>query len=101
MKKCRQLTQQLRSFDNQKVLWAVDELRKKGWLDDGALNGLEFCHVNLSCRLSGLRAGGMSTSPLNLTAVEAPKWVYNILSLLYLNSKSLPGGILLLAPGGF
>jgi uncharacterized protein YjbI with pentapeptide repeats len=54
MNKCRQLILQLRSFDNQKVLWAVDELRKNGWLEDSTLNGLGLRHAHLdTADLSG------------------------------------------------
>ena len=47
MSKCRKLILQLRSFESEKVLQAVDELRKHGWLEDGTLDGLELRHAHL------------------------------------------------------
>jgi hypothetical protein len=37
----------LRSPDNKKVLEGVEDLRVRGWLEDGSLNGLPFCHAQL------------------------------------------------------
>ncbi len=37
----------VRSPDNKKVLQGVEELRARGWLEDGSLSGLPFCHAQL------------------------------------------------------
>ena len=41
------LVRQLRSPSNNNVLQAVESLRARGWLEDGSLHGLPFCHANL------------------------------------------------------
>ena len=37
----------LRSPDNKVVLQAIEDLRARGWLEDGSLIGLPFCHAQL------------------------------------------------------
>lgn len=41
------LIQKLRSMDNKRVLQAVEELRVRGWLEDGSLANIPLCHVHL------------------------------------------------------
>jgi uncharacterized protein YjbI with pentapeptide repeats len=42
-----QLIHKLQNFDNKVVLQAIEELRARGWLEDGTLAGLSFQHVHL------------------------------------------------------
>jgi uncharacterized protein YjbI with pentapeptide repeats len=37
----------LRSTDNQRVLRAIDDLRTRGWLFDGSLTNMAFCHAQM------------------------------------------------------
>jgi len=41
------LIRKLRSPDNKRVLQAVEELRVRGWLEDGSLQGIALCHVHM------------------------------------------------------
>ena len=41
------LIRKLRSPDNKHVLQAIEELRVRGWLEDGTLRGLPLCHVHM------------------------------------------------------
>jgi uncharacterized protein YjbI with pentapeptide repeats len=47
MKTLLQLIEKLRSPDNRIAMQAVEELRARGWLEDGALAGASLCHVHL------------------------------------------------------
>jgi uncharacterized protein YjbI with pentapeptide repeats len=47
MTKIYELIQKLRSTDNKRVLQAVEELRVRGWLEDGSLANIPLCHVHL------------------------------------------------------
>jgi hypothetical protein len=40
------LIRKLRSPDNKRVLEAVEELRARGWLEDGSLTKIPLCHVH-------------------------------------------------------
>lgn len=42
-----ELIRKLRNPDNKRVLQAVEELRVRGWLGDGALANVPLCHVHL------------------------------------------------------
>lgn len=42
-----ELIYKLRSPDNKRVLQAVEELRVRGWLQDGSLRGVPLCHVHM------------------------------------------------------
>ncbi|MBN1146310.1 MAG: pentapeptide repeat-containing protein [Anaerolineales bacterium] len=42
-----ELIRKLRSPDNKVVLQAVEELRVRGWLTDGSLEGVSLCHAHL------------------------------------------------------
>ena len=41
------LIRKLRSPDNKRVLQAIEELRVRGWLEDGSLKGVPLCHVHM------------------------------------------------------
>jgi len=41
------LIRKLRSPENKTVLQAIEELRVRGWLEDGSLNGVLLCHAHL------------------------------------------------------
>jgi hypothetical protein len=41
------LIRKLRATDNRRVVQAVDELRRHGWLADGSLQGVPLCHAHL------------------------------------------------------
>jgi hypothetical protein len=41
-----ELIRKLRSPDNKVVLQAVEELRVRGWLEDGSLDGVPLCHAH-------------------------------------------------------
>ena len=41
------LIRKLRSPDNKHVLQAIEELRVRGWLEDGTLRGIPLCHVHM------------------------------------------------------
>lgn len=41
------LIRKLRSSDNKRVLEAIEELRVHGWLSDGSLENLPFCHAQM------------------------------------------------------
>ncbi len=42
-----ELIRKLCSPDNKRVLQAVEELRVRGWLEDGSLQGVPLCHVHM------------------------------------------------------
>jgi hypothetical protein len=42
-----QTLNKIRGPDNNQVLKAVEELRARGWLEDGSLDGIRLCHVHL------------------------------------------------------
>jgi uncharacterized protein YjbI with pentapeptide repeats len=42
-----QLIRKLRSPENKVVLQAVEELRARGWLEDGSLKGIPLCYAHL------------------------------------------------------
>ena len=42
-----ELIRKLRNPDNKRVLQAIEELRVRGWLRDGSLNGILLCHVHM------------------------------------------------------
>jgi hypothetical protein len=42
-----ELIRKLRSPENKRVLQAVEELRVRGWLEDGSLDGVLLCHVHM------------------------------------------------------
>lgn len=42
-----ELIYKLRSPDNKRVMQAVEELRVRGWLQDGSLRGVPLCHVHM------------------------------------------------------
>ena len=42
-----ELIYKLRSPDNKRVLLAVEELRVRGWLQDGSLRGVPLCHAHM------------------------------------------------------
>jgi uncharacterized protein YjbI with pentapeptide repeats len=42
-----QLIRKLRNPENKIVLQAVEELRARGWLDDGSLKGVPLCYAHL------------------------------------------------------
>jgi uncharacterized protein YjbI with pentapeptide repeats len=41
------LIRKLRSPENKTVLQAIEELRVRGWLEDGSLKGILLCHAHL------------------------------------------------------
>ena len=41
------LVRKMRSAESKLVLEAVEELRARGWLDDGSLKGVVLCHAHL------------------------------------------------------
>jgi hypothetical protein len=41
------LIRKLRSPENRTALQAIEELRVRGWLEDGSLKGILLCHVHL------------------------------------------------------
>jgi hypothetical protein len=41
------LVRKLRSTENKIVLQAVEELRVRGWLEDGSLKSIPLCHVHM------------------------------------------------------
>lgn len=41
------LVRKLRSSDNKRVLQAIEELRVRGWLHDGSLKNIPFCHAQM------------------------------------------------------
>jgi uncharacterized protein YjbI with pentapeptide repeats len=41
------LIRKLRSPDNKNVLQAIEELRARGWLEDGSLSGIPLCHAHM------------------------------------------------------
>jgi hypothetical protein len=41
-----QTLNKIRGPDNKQVLKAVEELRARGWLEDGSLDGIRLCHVH-------------------------------------------------------
>lgn len=41
------LVKKLRSSNNKDVLTAIEQLRVRGWLEDGSLNNLPLCHVHM------------------------------------------------------
>jgi uncharacterized protein YjbI with pentapeptide repeats len=47
MSKKADLIRKLRSPDNKIVLQAVEELRVNGWLEDGSLENVPLCHVQM------------------------------------------------------
>jgi hypothetical protein len=42
-----ELIRKLRSPENKRVLQAIEELRVRGWLEDGSLKGIPLCHVHM------------------------------------------------------
>lgn len=42
-----ELIYKLRSPDNKRVMQAVEELRVRGWLQDGSLRAVPLCHVHM------------------------------------------------------
>lgn len=42
-----ELIRRLRSPENKSVLKAIEELRVRGWLEDGSLKGILLCHAHL------------------------------------------------------
>lgn len=42
-----ELVRKLRSTDNKRVLQAIEELRVRGWLQDGSLNNIPLCHAQM------------------------------------------------------
>jgi hypothetical protein len=42
-----QTIRKLRAPDNKEAVRAVEELRARGWLEDGSLDGARLCHVHL------------------------------------------------------
>jgi uncharacterized protein YjbI with pentapeptide repeats len=42
-----QTVRKIRGSDNRKALLAVEELRARGWLEDGSLEGVRLCHAHL------------------------------------------------------
>jgi len=42
-----ELIRKLRSPENKRVLQAIEELRVRGWLEDGSLDGVLLCHVHM------------------------------------------------------
>ncbi|MDF1500117.1 MAG: pentapeptide repeat-containing protein [Anaerolineales bacterium] len=42
-----QTIRKLRSPDGREAVKAVEELRARGWLEDGSLDGVRLCHVHL------------------------------------------------------
>ena len=42
-----ELIRKLLSPDNKRVLQAIEELRVRGWLEDGSLEGVRLCHVHM------------------------------------------------------
>lgn len=55
-----ELIRMLRNPDNSRVLQALDELREQGWLADGSLANLLFCHVQMhNADLSGADLRGV------------------------------------------
>jgi uncharacterized protein YjbI with pentapeptide repeats len=41
------LIHKLRSFENKVVLQAIEDLRARGWLEDGSLDGIRLCHARM------------------------------------------------------
>jgi uncharacterized protein YjbI with pentapeptide repeats len=56
-----QLIRQLCSLDNKLVLQAVEELRVRGWLNDGTLRGIALCQAQLQ---------GADLTQANLSSVD-------------------------------
>ena len=42
-----ELIRKLRSPENKRVLQAIEELRVRGWLEDGSLKSIPLCHVHM------------------------------------------------------
>jgi hypothetical protein len=42
-----ELVRKLRNPENKRVVQAIEELRARGWLEDGALEGIRLCHVHM------------------------------------------------------
>lgn len=42
-----ELIRKLRSPENKRVLQAIEEMRVRGWLEDGSLKGIPLCHVHM------------------------------------------------------
>jgi uncharacterized protein YjbI with pentapeptide repeats len=42
-----EIIHKLRSMDNKRVLQAIEELRVRGWLEDGSLANVPLCHVHM------------------------------------------------------
>jgi uncharacterized protein YjbI with pentapeptide repeats len=47
MVKLMDLVRKLRSSDNKRVLEAIESLRVRGWLQDGSLKNMPFCHAQM------------------------------------------------------
>jgi len=56
-----ELIRKLRSPDNKIVLQAIEELRARGWLEDGSLKGIPLCHAHMQ---------GADLFKANLTSVD-------------------------------
>jgi uncharacterized protein YjbI with pentapeptide repeats len=41
------LVRKLRSFENKRVLQAIEDLRVRGWLQDGSLKNIPLCHAQM------------------------------------------------------
>ena len=44
---CIDLVRKLRSPDNKRVLQAIEDLRVRGWLQDGSLKNIPLCHAQM------------------------------------------------------
>ncbi len=42
-----ELIRKLRNPANKRVVQAIEELRARGWLEDGSLEGIRLCHVHM------------------------------------------------------
>jgi len=42
-----ELVRKLRNPENKRVVQAIEELRARGWLEDGSLKGIRLCHVHM------------------------------------------------------
>ena len=87
MNRCRQLILQLRSSDNNKVLQAVDQLRKCGWLEDGTLNGVVLSYVHL--KMADLYKANLQRVHLNMADMRWTNLCGADLQGAHLNSTNL------------
>ncbi len=93
------LIRKLRSPDNKCVLQAIEELRARGWLEDGSLQGLPFCHAHMQgadlfkADLSGvdLHQAHLESADLSMTNLTGTRLTRTDLRSADLNKADLEG----------